>query len=244
VERHDPGSQGQINVTDTSLIEVTTLGDLLVRAAHRWPDADAIVFPDDRRTYADLLSRARFRARSLVGMGVSPGDHVGILMPNLIEFVEMLFGIGLIGAVAIPINARYKQFELGYVIENADIDLLVTTDVIDDHVDFVELLHRSIEGLSSAGDPHDLGLAVAPRLSAVVVHGSSRPAGMVPWDDFEAAAGEVEEAAIETLRSRVAVRDICIMMYTSGTTANPRSWRSPADDNPSMLRCRSSTKST
>ena len=209
-------------MTDPARIEVTTLGDLLVGAAHSWPDADALVFPEDRRTYRQLLSAAVFRARSLRGMGVSAGDHVGILMPNLIEFIEVLFGIELIGAVAVPINARYKESELGYVIENAEIDILVTTDVIEEHVDFVDLLHRSVSGLSSADDPLRLRLTAAPRLRAVVVHGNSRPSGMVPWGDFEAAADDVDVSEIETLRSRVAVRDICIMMYTSGTTASPK----------------------
>jgi acyl-CoA synthetase (AMP-forming)/AMP-acid ligase II len=218
----DSGARGRIGVTDSALIEVTTLGDLLVAAARTWPDADAIVFPEDRRTYRELLSAAVFRARSLRAMGVSAGDHVGILMPNLIEFVEILFGIELIGAVAVPINARYKETELGYVIENAEIEVLMTTDVIEEHVDFVDLLHRSVAGLSSAEDPHRLRLAAAPCLRAVVVHGDSRPSGMVPWHEFESAADDVDATEVEALRGRVAVRDVCIMMYTSGTTASPK----------------------
>ncbi len=43
---------------DQRLIEVTTLGDLLLRAAERWPDEEALVFPNERLSYAQLANRA------------------------------------------------------------------------------------------------------------------------------------------------------------------------------------------
>ncbi|GIS89920.1 hypothetical protein CM1200mP19_2510 [bacterium] len=46
--------------------------------------------------------------RSLLGLGVGRGDAVGILMPNCIDFVEVMFGGALIGARVVPINARFK----------------------------------------------------------------------------------------------------------------------------------------
>ena len=84
---------------DSHLIEVTTLGDLLLRAAKQWPDHEALVFPSERLTYAQLAERAKEQACALQGMGIQPGDHVGILAPNLVEVVEVLFGIVLSGAV-------------------------------------------------------------------------------------------------------------------------------------------------
>ena len=202
--------------------EVTTWGDLLVTAARRWPDRDAVAFPERRHTYGQLLEQAVWRARSLRALGIGPGDHVGVLMPNLIEFAEVIFGITLLGAVVVPINARYKETELGYVIENADLDLLITTDVIAEHVDFVDLLHRSLPGLDQQRDRTALSLAGAPRLRTVVVFGTSRPDGMLWQKEFEAGAEAVTTDDIDELRSRVAVRSVCIMMYTSGTTANPK----------------------
>jgi acyl-CoA synthetase (AMP-forming)/AMP-acid ligase II len=67
---------------DSHLIEVTTLGDLLLRAANKWPDHEALVFPSERLTYAQLAERAKEQACALQGMGIAPGDHVGILAPN------------------------------------------------------------------------------------------------------------------------------------------------------------------
>ena len=97
---------------DARLIEITTLGDLLLRAANRWPNEEALVFPDQRLSYAQLAQRAKETARALQGMGIQPGDHVGILAPNLVEVVEILFAIALSGAVAVLVNARYKTTEL------------------------------------------------------------------------------------------------------------------------------------
>ena len=87
-------------------------------------------------------------ARSLLGLGVRPGDHVGILMPNCMDFLEVMFGAALIGAPMIPINARFKGRELSYVARDADLRLLVTSDIIDQHIDYVEILHGCLPGLS------------------------------------------------------------------------------------------------
>ncbi len=48
-------------------------------------------------------------------MGVKPRDHVGILMHTCPDFVEIFFAAALCGAVIVPINARYRAAELGYV---------------------------------------------------------------------------------------------------------------------------------
>ena len=75
----------------TYFVETPTLGDLLLRAAGQHPDRDAIVFPDQRLTYSELAARAEIRARSLIGLGVEPGEHVGILMPNHPDVTEVMF---------------------------------------------------------------------------------------------------------------------------------------------------------
>lgn len=210
---------------DSPLIEVTTLGDLLLRAAHKWPDAEALVFPDERLTYAQLAERAKEKARALQGMGIQPGDHVGILAPNLVEVVEVLFGIALSGAVAVLVNARYKTLELAYVIENADLKALFTTNRIADYVSFVELLYEALPGLETASDPFALDLDSAPLLRSVIMMEDSRQDGVVSWKRFLAYAEQVGQEEMWRRRSQVALSDPCIMMYTSGTTANPKGCR-------------------
>jgi acyl-CoA synthetase (AMP-forming)/AMP-acid ligase II len=210
---------------DSHLVEVTTLGDLLLRAANKWPDDEALVFPGKRLTYAQLAERAKEKAHALQGMGIQPGDHVGILAPNLVEVVEVLFGIALSGAVAVLVNARYKTTELAYVIENADLKVLFTTNRIADYVNFVELLYAALPGLGTASNPLALDLDSAPLLRSVIMMEDSAQDGVVSWKRFQAYAEQVGHEEMWRRRSQVALSDPCIMMYTSGTTANPKGCR-------------------
>ena len=225
------GSTGQIEGTmraedaeDISRlrISVTTIGDLLLTAADRHPDTPALVFPDAAFTYRELADRAISRARSLQAMGVKPRDHVGILMHTCPSFVEIFFAAALCGAVIVPINARYRASELGYVIENGDIVTLVTTDAIADQVSFVERLYSAFPDLKQQADPRHLGVAGAPKLRNVVLMGQSTVPGCVPQREFDAAADSVAERDVHVSRLGVRVRDVGLMLYTSGTTANPK----------------------
>lgn len=203
-------------------IQVTTLGDLLLTAADRYPDSPALIFPDRRMTYAQLAERALLRARSLQALGVKPHEHVGLLLPTSFEFAEFLFAIALCGAVAVPLNARYKHNELAYVIENGDLVALVTTDRIADHVNFVERLSLALPGLVEAGDSRQLALGAAPRLRNLILLGETPRPGFLAQRDFEALASDSAEDRVHESRLRVRLRDVAIMLYTSGTTANPK----------------------
>ena len=202
-------------------IRATTLGDLLLLGADRAPTQELLVFPDKRSTYGALVEAAYARARSLAGLGVGPGDHVGILMANCQEFIELLFGCAFLGAVAVPVNARNKAAELGYVVENADLKVLVTSDLISEYADFGALLTDALPGLAEAGTG-PLALPGAPRLRAVVMLGEQRCPGMLTEDAFTDAGAAVSQAQVDALRVRVQLSDPAIMMYTSGTTSNPK----------------------
>jgi fatty-acyl-CoA synthase len=58
---------------DSRLIEVTTLGDLLLRAAERLPDQEALIFPDERLSYAQLAQQAKEKAHAPQGIGIQAG---------------------------------------------------------------------------------------------------------------------------------------------------------------------------
>ena len=203
-------------------IHVTTLADLLLTTADQWPDRPVLIFPDRRHTYASLTAAVYGRARSLHALGVRPGDHVGVLMANCLEYMEVLLGACMLGAVAVPVNARYKPLELAYVVENADLKVVVTSDLIADHADFDALLHAALPSLAQQTDPRHIDLPEAPKLRAVVMLGTSTPAGFVTEAQFEAAAEQSDDGAVDDCRVRVSVKDPGIMMYTSGTTANPK----------------------
>jgi acyl-CoA synthetase (AMP-forming)/AMP-acid ligase II len=84
---------------------------------------------------------------------VRPGDHVGLLAPNGTEFVEGFFGIALLGGVIVPLNARHKAAEVGYIADNADLVALLTTAGVDECVDFTEVLRTTLPSLADAPDP-------------------------------------------------------------------------------------------
>ena len=96
---------------ETIRIHATTLGDLLLTAADAQPDRAAVILPDQRSTYAELRDAAFRRAMSLQALGVGQGDHVGRLLPTGMDFVELMFAVSLLGAVTVPINARYMPPE-------------------------------------------------------------------------------------------------------------------------------------
>lgn len=191
---------------------VPTLPDLLVLAAERSPDADAVVFPERRATYAQLLEGAEELARGLLARGVERGSKVGVLMANSMEYAEALLGISLVGAIPVLINARYRSTELAHVFEDADLAVVLVNDVAAEHADHVELL-RQITGTLRPG---------TPGMADLVMLGLSCPDGVVPREAFLAAGAQVNPDEVHLARSRVRLRDPAIMMYTSGTTAIPK----------------------
>ena len=202
--------------------DVYTLPDLLARAVNKFPDSDILVFPESRTTYKELYERASEAARSLKSMGIGSGDSVGILMSNCLEFVDLLIGSQLIGAVPVPINARYKAKELAYVIDDAELKVLATTDRIVEHVDFVSLLQEAFPDLDRQQNPMELELKEAKSLNSIILFGERKPTGMLDTKTFQSLFDQTNTEEIEISRSRLQIRDIAMMMYTSGTTANPK----------------------
>ncbi len=209
-------------LTGTRWQEVFRFADLVTRGAASHRDRDALVFPGERLTYAELEQRAFAAARALRASGIGPGDRVGLLMPNCTAFVELLFGISLLGAIMVPINARFAAPELRYVIENGDLQLLFTSDIAREHVDYVERLHEALPELAHRPPGAPSRLSSAPRLAEIVLIGSREAAGMVRYEQFGRRAQQVSEEEVLKLHARTCLRSVALMMYTSGTTAQPK----------------------
>ena len=84
-----------------------TIGALLDRAAEL-SSGDGIVMPEERVTFQEFAALTREMARRLAGGGVTHGERVGLLHTDRIESLALLFGAMRMGAVPVPVNARYK----------------------------------------------------------------------------------------------------------------------------------------
>jgi fatty-acyl-CoA synthase len=196
-------------MTRRRFVNVTTLGDLIDRAATEHA-RDALVFPDARLSYAELAGGSTRYARSLYALGVRAGDKVGILMPNQAEFVLVMVAAAKLGAVGVPVNGRFKAHELGYVLPHADITVLVTARGPEEAVDFPGLIAEVVPTLPADGT-----------LSHVVDLSDSRTE-FLGRAEFDALAETVDVATITEMQIRVRLRDPALLMYTSGTTAQPK----------------------
>lgn len=201
---------------------ISPVGDLLVRAAHLQPDRDAIVFPDERHTYAALLDRACRVACGLSALGVRARDHVGLLAPNQTGFVEGFFGITLLGAVVVPLNTRHKAAELGYIAKHADLVAVLTTAADGEYVDLTEVLRTALPSLSRAVDPARLDLPEAPRLRVAALLQGENKAGFLGRAQLDELAAGADLADVVEAQQRTRVRDTAVILYTSGTTASPK----------------------
>jgi fatty-acyl-CoA synthase len=205
-------------------IEVTTLGDLLDLRAAEQDERPAMVFPDHQVSYAGLAERAGFFARGLIAAGVKPGETVGILLPNCVDAIAALFGAAKAGQYPVPVNARYKSLELADLIRHSRMRLVFIGPPDPQSPaapDFPALLSAAFPALDGQ-DRTALALDDAPDLRQVVVLGESAPPGFATEADFAAAGAGVPDGDLQLRRQLVKVRDPAVIMYTSGTAAEPK----------------------
>jgi long-chain acyl-CoA synthetase len=94
--------------------------DLLSATAARLPAKTAIIFRDQRLSYAEIEQRSRQCAAELVARGVRSGDRVVLLAPNQPEWLIALFGILGAGAVVVPVNPALTTGEIAFIVQNSE----------------------------------------------------------------------------------------------------------------------------
>jgi len=199
-------------------IEATTIADLLHRTADA-SDNMGIVFPDQRVTWKELAGRSDRFAQALLELGVEPGDKVGILMPNSLDYITLIFAVTKLGAVVVPVNGRFKERELGYVLEHADLKVLFIAEG-GGGANYPTLIEAVFPALADA-DPGRLELVNAPKLRNVVNLGGAS-VGALDRERFERLADGRPVEQVRLLQERVRIRDVAMLMYTSGTTSRPK----------------------
>lgn len=101
-------------------LEQRTIGRVLAEKAIRIPDQVFLIWQERRITYGQLEIMTNRYANGFTEQGVRHGDHVVVMLPNCPEFYAVSWGLGKIGAVAIPINTAAKGEMLRYFIDQSD----------------------------------------------------------------------------------------------------------------------------
>jgi long-chain acyl-CoA synthetase len=96
------------------------LSSLLERTAQAHPDRTAVVLGDTRLTYAQVDGAANQIANLLVSRGIEPGDKVALSCPNLPYFPIVYYGILKAGATVVPLNVLLKGREVAYHLDDSD----------------------------------------------------------------------------------------------------------------------------
>ncbi|WP_292941503.1 AMP-binding protein [Novosphingobium sp.] len=201
---------------------VLTMGGMIRASAQSFAAREAVVFPDRRISYAELDAAARRWAAALIALGVQPGQHVGLFMPTCPQFIEAFYGIAMAGAVAVPINARYQSHELAYLVRDADLVVLVTAGEVAEGLDYRDRVRAALPALADAGGVWGLSLDEAPMLRTIISLDAEGADGMLAVDEALAMGEGTDGGLIDRRIDDVDPEDIAMILYTSGTTANPK----------------------
>ncbi|EDM70108.1 AMP-dependent synthetase and ligase [Roseobacter sp. AzwK-3b] len=175
----------------------------LQRAARLFPDHEAVVYRGFRKTYAEYHDRCTRLASALVKLGVTPGDVVATLLPNLPAHAEAHFGVPACGAVLNTINTRLEADTIAYILDHGGAKVLLVDP---------QFLPVAAEAIDMMDGPAPTVIEVADDQAGAHAHGhymeyeellaSGDPAfeWIMPEDEWESLA----------------------LNYTSGTTGRPK----------------------
>ncbi|GAM07959.1 putative acyl-CoA synthetase YngI [Geobacter sp. OR-1] len=199
-----------------------TVGGLLDHIAARYPDNDALVYPELglRYSYRQFNDLCRGVAKGLLKLGVRKGDNVAIWAYNVPEWVVLMYASAKIGAVLVTVNTAYKSAELEYILNQSDSTTLFMVRSWKD-TDYVATLTEVVPELA-ATKPGELNNAKVPFLKTVVFIGEETPAGMLNFTSIAEMGKGVSDAELLAAEATVDKHDTIQMQYTSGTTGFPK----------------------
>jgi long-chain acyl-CoA synthetase len=173
-----------------------TLLHLLQRSAEKFGDRTALLAGDRLMSYSELWESVLQLGAALRRSGVTPGERVGVMLPNVPAFVQAYFGILAAGATVVPFNTLYKPAEIRYLLEHATIQRILSSGI------FLR------------------GIEEAAKHLTFPVHAIPLDAASDPLEPkrLGAAPGYRSERALADLRPA----DVAVCLYTSGTTGQPK----------------------
>lgn len=203
---------------DPALWPELTLPQMLREQARRQPTGIAIRQKDfgiwKPLSWADYWQRACHVGMGLRALGLSPGGRVAIVSDNRVEWLLTQLGAGVVGGVAVGVYSTSPAEEMGYVLEHADVELVVCedqeqTDKVLQVASRLPLLRRIVmmetKGLRSYAPAERARIVTFAEIEA---DGAAR----------QASEGEDLNRALDAQR----LDDTGLMIYTSGSTGKPK----------------------
>jgi acyl-CoA synthetase (AMP-forming)/AMP-acid ligase II len=193
-------------------LEWGTIPRLVRSSASRFPAREAIVDVDAgiTLTFPQLAAAAHDTARAFLAHGIEPGDRVAVWAPNVWEWVVAAIGAQSAGAVLVPLNTRFKGREAAYILGRARVRALLTVSGFLD-TDYVAMLSDAVDVSDELSD-----------LGTIVVLRGDAPPGTVTWDDFITRGDVVTSEEAEDRAQQVEPGALSDILFTSGTTGNPK----------------------
>jgi fatty-acyl-CoA synthase len=183
-------------------LETRTTHQVLADTAARFPDREALVVSHQniRLTWRDLAREVERTAQGLIGLGLEPGDRVGVWATNCAEWIYLQLGCARAGLVQVNVNPAYRAHELRYVLKKSGMKALALR-AQDSRSNYREILEdaRSGEDLALQHIIY-LGEQSWDRMIARGVEAGADPIGDGPTD----------------------CHDVVNIQYTSGTTGSPK----------------------
>lgn len=177
-------------------LQEKTLGQWLEHWAETTPDKEYLVYSDRnlRFTWSEFNERVDKMAKGLLAIGVKKGTHIGIWATNVPDWLTFLFAGAKIGAVLVTVNTNYKQHELEYLVENADIHTLCITEGVFDG-NYVDMVNTMLPELKESQRGY-LKSKRFPYLKNVIYIGQEKYRGMYNTAEILLLGGNVSNESL------------------------------------------------
>lgn len=199
-----------------------TFPQVLDRMVEEFPDQYAFKYTtlDYTRTYSQFRDDVDEFARSLIALGVKPGDKVAIWATNVPAWFITFWAATKIGAVLVTVNTAYKIHEAEYLLRQSDTHTLVMIQGYRDS-DYAGIIAELCPELAVATPGQPLHCQRLPFLRNVITVGY-RQDGCLTWEDAIALSSRVSLQEVRRRAAAVDIHDVANMQYTSGTTGFPK----------------------